>query len=89
MANNKKQSQPQLQPANQTLFTKDNYMWMLIGVVVMVLGFLLMAGGNSNNPKVFNDSEIYSFRRITLAPIFIISGLLVEIFAIMKKPKSN
>ncbi|CAN5273479.1 hypothetical protein BH09BAC2_BH09BAC2_01940 [soil metagenome] len=69
------------------LFSKDNYMWMAIGLVVLALGFLLMAGGKSADPKVFNDSDVYSFRRITLAPILIIAGLVIEIFAIMKKPK--
>lgn len=69
------------------LFTKENYKWMLIGLIIMAIGFFLMAGGKSADPNVFNDAEIYSFRRITLAPIFIVAGLLVEIYAIMKKPK--
>lgn len=69
------------------LFTKDNYKWMLIGLMIMALGFFLMAGGKSTDPNVFNDNQIYSFRRITLAPILIVGGLIVEIFAIMKKPK--
>lgn len=60
---------------------------MLIGLVILALGFFLMAGGKSPDPKVFNDSEIYSFQRITLAPILIVAGLLVEIYAIMKKQK--
>ena len=72
-----------------TLFTKENYLWMLAGLVVMALGFVLMSGGKSPDPKVFNDAEVYSFRRITVAPMFIIAGLLIEIFAIMKKPKTN
>jgi FtsH-binding integral membrane protein len=70
-----------------TLFTKENYKWMLIGLVVMAIGFFLMAGGKSADPNVFNDNEIYSFRRITLAPILIVSGLVIEIFAIIKKQK--
>ena len=69
------------------LFTKENYKWMLIGLVVMAIGFFLMAGGKSADPNVFNDAEIYSFRRITLAPILIVGGLIIEIFAIIKKPK--
>jgi len=69
------------------LFTKDNYKWMVIGLIIMALGFFLMAGGKSPDPNVFNDNEIYSFRRITLAPILIVAGLLVEIYAIMKKQK--
>jgi len=85
MGNDKKQ--PQVN--NQGLFTKDNYMWMLIGVAVMAIGFFLMAGGKSADPKVFNDNEVYSTTRITIAPILIIGGLLIEIFAIMRKPKTS
>jgi len=69
------------------LFTKENYKWMLIGLAILALGFFLMAGGKSPDPNVFNDKDIYSPMRITVAPILIIAGLLVEIFAIMKKPK--
>jgi hypothetical protein len=76
------------QPAEVNhLFTKENYKWMLIGLVIMAIGFFLMAGGKSADPNVFNDNEIYSFRRITLAPILIVGGLIVEIFAIIKKQK--
>jgi hypothetical protein len=71
------------------LFGKENYMWMLIGLAVLALGFFLMAGGKSSDPKVFNDSEVYSTTRITIAPILIIAGFVIEIFAIMKKSKSN
>ncbi len=73
--------------AENILFTKENYKWMVIGVAIMALGFFLMAGGKSSNPNVFNDNDIYSPMRITVAPILIVAGLLVEIFAIMKKPK--
>ncbi len=60
---------------------------MLIGGLVMLAGFLLMIGGKSADPNVFNKDEVYSFRRITLAPLMIIGGLIIEIYAIMKKPK--
>ena len=70
-----------------TLFGKENYKWMLIGLVVMAIGFFLMAGGKSSDPNVFQDSEVYSTTRITIAPILIIAGLIIEIFAIMKKPR--
>ncbi len=70
-----------------TIFTKENYMWMAIGAAVIILGFLLMIGGKSADPNVFNKDEVYSFRRITLAPILIIAGLVMEVYAIMKKPK--
>ena len=70
-----------------TLFSRENYKWMIIGVVVMAIGFFLMAGGKNSDPNVFNDKDVYSTTRITIAPILIIAGLIVEIFAIMKKPK--
>lgn len=82
MANVKKQA-----TAVNPLFTKDNFLWMLIGLVVMTIGFFLMAGGKSPDPTKFNDNEIYSTTRITIAPILIIAGFVIEIFAIMKKPK--
>lgn len=69
------------------LFNKENYKWMVIGLIVMAVGFFLMAGGKSADPNVFNDNEIYSFRRITLAPILIVAGLVIEIFAILRKHK--
>ncbi|MEO5944038.1 MAG: DUF3098 domain-containing protein [Ferruginibacter sp.] len=72
---------------SNTLFDKENFKWMLIGIAVIVLGYLLMSGGNSDNPDIFNGKEIYSFRRITLAPFLIILGFGIEIFAIMKKSK--
>jgi hypothetical protein len=67
-------------------FGKENYRLMLIGLAFIVVGFLLMVGGGSADPKVFNP-EIFSFRRITLAPILILAGYVIEIFAIMKRPK--
>jgi hypothetical protein len=70
------------------LFNKNNYLWMGIGIAIVLLGFLLMAGGKSSDPNVFNEDEVYSFRRITLAPILIIAGLMVEVYAIMKRPKA-
>ena len=69
------------------LFSKDNYIWMIAGLILMAIGFLLMAGGKSSDPTVFNDKDVYSTTRITIAPILIIAGLLVEIYAIMKKPR--
>lgn len=60
---------------------------MLIGVGVLIVGFLLMAGGGSNDPNVFNKEEVYSARRITIAPIIILIGLAIEIYAIFRQPK--
>lgn len=72
---------------NSTLFTKDNYTWMMIGAAVVLLGMFLMSGGKSTDPNVFDTKEVYSTTRITIAPILIVLGLLVEIYAIFKKPK--
>ncbi|HMO62167.1 MAG TPA: DUF3098 domain-containing protein [Ferruginibacter sp.] len=74
-------------PKSNPLFGKTNYTWMLVGIVVMAIGFFLMAGGKSADPAVFNDDEIYSTTRITIAPLLIVAGFVIEIFAIMKKPK--
>ena len=89
MAQQKKPTTPAhtKETVTNTLFGKDNYKWMLIGLVVMAIGFFLMAGGKSSNPNVFQDKDVYSTTRITIAPILIIAGLIIEIFAIMKKPK--
>jgi hypothetical protein len=70
------------------LFGKENYIIMITGIVIMALGFILMAGGKSADPTKFNDDEIYSTTRITIAPILILTGFIIEIFAIMKRPKS-
>lgn len=67
------------------LFGKSNFLWMGIGLVIILIGFLLMSGGKSQNPNIFAENEVYSFRRITLAPILIILGFVVEVYAIMKK----
>lgn len=72
-----------------SLFEADNIKWMIIGGVVLVLGLLLMAGGKSKDPNVFDPGELYSFRRVTLAPILVVGGLIIEIYAIMKKPKTK
>ena len=65
---------------------KESFKYIAIGVGILVIGFLLMAGGKSNDPNVFNP-EIFSFRRITLAPIIVVGGFAFIIWAIMKKPK--
>ena len=70
------------------LFTKDNFIWMAIGGVIIALGFFLMSGGKNADPKVFDDNVVYSTTRITVAPILILLGLVIEIFAIFKKAKS-
>ncbi len=65
---------------------RENYKLLAIGFVIIIIGFLLMLGGKSDNPAEFSD-EIFSFRRITLAPIVVLAGFVFEIWAIMKKPK--
>lgn len=74
---------------NPTIFTKENYMWMLIGAIVIIIGMFLMSGGVSNkDPNVFDKDAVYSTTRITIAPILILAGLVIEIYAIFKKPKA-
>ena len=69
------------------MIEKENYVWMLIGLAVMVLGFILMAGGRSEDPNVFNADEVYSTTRITIAPILILAGLVIEVFALFRHTK--
>lgn len=64
---------------------KENYKLLAIGFGIIVLGFLLMLGGKSEDPNEFSDA-IFSFRRITLAPLIVLAGFIFEIWAIMKKP---
>lgn len=67
---------------------KENYILLIIGFVIIIIGFLLMIGGKSENPAEFNP-DVFSFRRITLAPIIVLFGFAFEIWAIMKKPKEE
>ena len=66
-------------------FGRQNYRLLFIGLALIFLGFILMIGGGSDDPNVFSD-KIFNFRRLTLAPILVLAGYVVEIFAIMKKP---
>ena len=68
------------------LFDKINYKILLIGIAIITLGFILMAGGGSDDPNVFNE-EIFNFRRIRLAPTTVLIGFGVTIYAILKNPK--
>ena len=70
------------------LFGPRNYIIMLVGLIVIAIGFILMAGGGSDDPAVFNE-KMYSFRRIRLAPTLVIIGLGIEIYAILLKPKKD
>ena len=68
------------------LFGKKIYKFMLIGIFFIALGFILMSGGGSEDPNIFNE-EIYSFRRIRLAPMLVILGFIIEVYAILTKQK--
>lgn len=68
------------------LFDKINYQILLIGIVVIALGFILMSGGGSEDPNVFSE-EIFNFRRIRLAPTTVLIGFGITIYAILKNPK--
>jgi membrane-bound ClpP family serine protease len=65
---------------------RENYKLMALGFAVIIIGFILMAGGRSDDPKVFSE-DIFSFRRVTLAPLIVLAGFIFEIYAIMKKPR--
>ncbi|RMB63449.1 DUF3098 domain-containing protein [Dokdonia sinensis] len=70
------------------IFGKKNYKWMLIGLGVIALGFILMSGGGSDDPNVFNP-DIYSWRRIRLAPAVILIGFGIEVYAILLNPNAK
>ena len=72
-----------------SIFSRENYKWMLAGLVVMIIGMFLLSGGKSTDPNVFNKDAVYSTTRITIAPILIMAGLVIEIFAIFQKPKET
>ena len=76
------------QGACEFALSKENYKLLLIGFGIILIGFLLMMGSANNDPKVFNN-DIYSFRRIVLAPLVVLAGFIFEIYAIMKKPKQQ
>lgn len=74
-----------IKPRFEFIFKKKNYMWMIIGLVVIVTGFALMAGGGSDDPAVFNEA-IFSWRRIRLAPTLVLLGFGIEMYAILLNP---
>jgi uncharacterized membrane protein len=67
----------------------ENYKYIVIGVVTTVIGFFLMSGGGSEDPSIFLEEELFSFRRITLAPFVIMIGFAIVLFAILRKPKTD
>jgi len=83
-----KKNTEKINKTGEFLFGKRNYIIMIIGVVIILFGFVLMAGGGSDDPTVFN-ADIYNFRRIRLAPTIVLIGLAVEVYAIMANPIKN
>ncbi|MGO3181666.1 MAG: DUF3098 domain-containing protein [Aequorivita sp.] len=73
---------------SEFIFGKKNYKFMLIGIAFIALGFILMSGGGSDDPTIFNP-EIYSWRRIRLAPALVLIGFGIEVYAILLKPESK
>jgi hypothetical protein len=72
-------------PSKEFVFQKKNYLFLFIGIAFIALGFILMSGGGSDDPEVFNP-EIYNFRRIRLAPTLILIGLGIQVYAILLNP---
>nr|WP_288933212.1 DUF3098 domain-containing protein [uncultured Allomuricauda sp.] len=75
-------------PTKEFVFQKKNYLFLFIGIAFIVLGFILMSGGGSDDPQVFNP-EIYNFRRIRLAPTLILIGLGIQVYAILLNPQKK
>lgn len=73
---------------SELIFGRKNYIFMGIGLVIIALGFILMSGGGSDDPNVFS-SDIFSFRRIHLAPTLVLLGFAVEVYAILLNPKKT
>lgn len=71
------------------LFEKQNYIWMLIGAAIITIGMILLSGGKNPDPNTFDPNLVYSKTRITVAPILIVLGLLVEVYALFKKPQAK
>jgi|TARA_R110002126_G_scaffold58890_10_gene155070 hypothetical protein len=80
-----KNNKAEQQTKQEFIFQKKNYTFMFIGLAFIALGFILMSGGGSDDPNVFNP-EIYNFRRIRLAPTLVLIGLGIEIYAILLNP---
>ena len=74
---------------NSFALTAENYKLMAIGFVAIVIGFILMTGGGTDDYSVFNGEELFSFRRTVIAPIIIVAGFVFELYAIMKKPSTK
>ena len=76
-------------PSNkELLFAKKNYLISFIGIIFIIIGYVMMSGGGSNDPNIFNY-EIYNFRRIKLAPLLVIIGLAIQFYAILTSDKKQ
>lgn len=75
-------------PEFRFAFGKENYIWMTVGVVLLIFGYILLVGGGSSNPNEFNYA-LFNTRRLVISPIIIVGGLVIEVYAIMKNPKQN
>lgn len=84
----KAKNKPETPVRREYIFQRKNYLWMFIGLVFISLGYILMSGGGSDDPNVFNP-EIYNFRRIRLAPTLVLIGLGIEIYAILLNPNTK
>ena len=74
-----------MEKETKMILGRKNYMFIIIGCLVVLLGFVLMSGGGAQDPNVFNEEELFSFRRITLAPFLVMTGYGLVLFGIMKK----
>lgn len=70
------------------VFTRENYILLFAGIALLMIGFILMIGGGSDDPNIFNE-ELFNTRRLTVAPVTVLAGFVMVIFSIMKKPKST
>ncbi len=83
-----KKNRTDQQPDREAIFQRKNYLFLFLGLAFIALGFILMAGGGTDDPDVFNP-EIYNFRRIRLAPTLVLIGLGIQVYAILLNPDKN
>ena len=88
MKKQKQELDQKQEDVHEFLFEKINYKILLIGIAVITLGFILMSGGGSDDPNVFSE-EVFSFRRIRLAPTTVLIGFGITIYSILKNPKKQ
>lgn len=91
ISNSPKSSQnsfPKAQPKFDFAFERINYIWMLVGIALLGLGYILLIGGGSDDPNVFNYS-LFNAQRLVVSPILMVAGIVVEVYAILLKPKQK